>query len=390
MKPILSNSSHNLIGQKMFQILAKALELEAKGNDVIHFEIGDPDFPTPENIKKAAIESLLNNETHYTKSSGIDELKNIACEVTSKSRMFRPNLNQVLVTPGANFQIYLALACIANIGDEIVIPNPSFVSYQSIAKFLNLKIVDLPLTFNNSFRILPDDFKRVITKKTKAIIINSPNNPTGSVMKKEDLIEIYNLCEKNNIYLISDEIYSRMIYKDSDVDFYSPASIDQCKKLTVVINGFSKSYAMTGWRLGVVTGPEFLIQKMSLLTETLISCVPIFIQKAGVEALKGPQNEIENMVKVYKKRRDLIYSLLSEIDGFEVIKPDGAFYIFPSVKPLKKTSEEVADEILKECNVAVAPGSIFGSYGEGYIRLCYACSEEKIIQGISRIKQLYG
>ena len=390
MKQFFSTSADRLIGQKMFQILAKAKELENLGRDILHFEIGDPDFKTPYNVKKAAIDSINNNETHYCGSYGIDELRELASNVTFKSRGFKPNINQILVTPGANFQIYLAIACIINNGDEVILPDPSFVTYDSVINFIGGVPVKVPLLEKNNFHIDPDDVKRKITKKTKVLIINSPNNPTGSVMNQTEIREIYDLCLKNNIYLITDEIYSRMIYKDSKTEFFSPSQIDHCLQNTILINGFSKSYAMTGWRLGVVTGPELLIKKMNLLLETLVSCVPVFTQKAGIAALNDDQYEIDSMVSEYRARRDFIYTQLNTIKGFSSIKPEGAFYIFPNISETGYSSEELSRVLLNDLNIAVAPGSIFGDYGEGFIRLCYANSMQNIEFCMSRLTDFFG
>lgn len=385
-----SDSSKRLVGQKMFQIMAYANEFEKKGKSIIHLEIGDPDFDTPLNIKQAAIDSILKGETHYINSNGLLDLRLSACQVTKKSRGFEPSLNQVLVTPGANFQIYLAAACILNPGDEVIIPDPCFVSYESIINFLGCKIVNVPLLQENFFQLKPDDIKNKITKKTKMIIINSPNNPTGSVMKEEDIRSIANLCSKYGIFLISDEIYSRMIFKDTHTKFFSPSSIDYCREFTILINGFSKSYAMTGWRLGVVTAPERLISKMSLLLESLVSCVPIFTQRAGIEALNGSQTEIDIMVKEYRTRRDYMFLELNKIKGFNCVRPDGAFYIFPNIEKSGMSCEEISNFILEKVGVAVAPGNIFGKHGEGFIRLCYANSMKNLEEGIARIRSLFG
>tara|TARA_X000000950_G_scaffold171985_1_gene209522 strand:+ start:23435 stop:24610 length:1176 start_codon:yes stop_codon:yes gene_type:complete len=386
----LSRASDNLIGQKMFQILAKAQELEKKGKKIIHFEIGDPDFNTPLNIKNAAINSIKNNHTHYTNSMGILELRKAACKVTLKSRGFKPSIEQVLVTPGANFQIFLAISCIINPGDEVIIPDPSFVSYASIVNFLGGKIVNIKLKEENEFRLNPDDVAKKITTKTKVVIINSPHNPTGSVMNKKEIESIYKLVAKNRLYLISDEIYSRMIFNDSKTFFFSPSFIDHCKKHTILINGFSKSYAMTGWRLGVMTGPENLINKMGLLQETALSCVPKFTQLAGLEALLGSQRKIKEMVLEFKKRRDLLVSQLNNINGFSCLEPKGAFYVFPNIKKTKLTSEQISSILLHKCGIAVAPGNIFGANGEGYIRICYANSIKNITNGTSILKNYFG
>jgi len=384
--PKISDAANRLEGQKMFHILAKAQELERQGKETIHFEIGDPDFDTPKNIVNAAYYSLKKRETHYTNSKGLLELRVVAADVTTKSRGFRPDLEQLLVTPGTNVQIYYAIACSTNPGEEVVVPDPSFVSYFSIINFLGAKAVRVPLYEKNEFRLSPEDVGKAITDKTRMIIINSPSNPTGAVMKEEEIKRMYDIAKEHDVYLLSDEIYARMIYKDSDIQFHSPSKYDHCKERVIVANGFSKSYAMTGWRLGVVTGPAELVSKMNLLLETTTSCVSPFIQRAGIEALKGSQEPIFDMVNEFRKRRDIIVDELNTLPGIRCLKPKGAFYVFPNIKGTGLTSEEFTDFMLEEAGVALCPGPFFGNYGEGYVRLCYANSIENIEIAIERMK----
>lgn len=381
----LSDLANRLEGQKMFQILAKTQELERMGKEIIHFEIGDPDFDTPRNIKDSVYEALKRGHTHYTDSSGLFELKVAAADVTTGSRGFRPNLDQLLVTPGANYQIHLALRCAVNPEEEVIIPDPSFVSYHSLIKNIGAKPVGIQLREENEFRLNPEDVNKAVNNKTKMIILNSPSNPTGAVMTKKEFEEIYEIAEKNDIYLLSDEIYARMIYKNADTQFYSPSQIDSCKERTIVVNGFSKSYAMTGWRLGVATGPSKLIKKMGLLLESELSCVPPFIQWAGIEALKGSQEPIEEMIKEFRKRRNTIVKGLNNISGIKCVNPKGAFYVFPNITATGLTSQKFTDFMLEKAGVALCPGTFFGDYGEGYVRLCYANSIENIERGIERI-----
>ena len=262
----LSEASKVLEGQKMFQILEEAQELEKKGANIIHLEIGDPDFVTPENVVEAAVKSLREGNTHYVASSGIDRLKEASINRSKLSRGFSPDKSQILVTAGANIQIYYALACLANPGDEIVTIDPCFVSYNSIIKFLGLKPKFVPLYEENEFRINPEDLRKYITDKTRLILINSPHNPTGAVLSEQDIRDIYQIAEENDIYLISDEVYGRMVFEDDkSKGFFSPSSIDYCKERSIIIHSLSKSYAMTGWRIGAVTGPSDVIQKMALL-----------------------------------------------------------------------------------------------------------------------------
>ncbi|HQP91647.1 MAG TPA: aminotransferase class I/II-fold pyridoxal phosphate-dependent enzyme, partial [Candidatus Omnitrophota bacterium] len=260
---LLSDAAGRIEGQPMFKVLDKVQSLEKKGVDIIHFEIGDPDFDTPRHIIDAAYSSMLKGETHYTSSMGLFDLRDAAACATLRSRGFKPSLDQVLITPGANIIIYLVVACVVNPGDEVIFPDPGFPTYQSVIKFCKVKGVPVPLRESNKFRLDHKDVKKAITKKTRLIIINSPSNPTGSIMTKEEIDGIYRLAEKNGIYLLSDEIYSRMRY--SDIKFYSPSYNDKCRTNTIVLNGFSKAFAMTGWRLGVAIGPTHLIERMGLL-----------------------------------------------------------------------------------------------------------------------------
>ena len=372
----------------MFQILAKAQELERQGREIIHFEIGDPDFDTPSNIVKAACEALKKGDTHYTNSSGLLEYRKIASEITERSRGFKPEPDQILVTAGGNVQIFYGVACAVNPGEEVIIPDPSFVSYNSIIKFIGAKPVKIPLLEENEFRMNPSDVEKAITEKTRMIIINSPHNPTGAVMKEEEIRQIYEIAEKYNVYLMSDEVYTRMIYKDSDTKFSSPSQYDKCRERTLVVHTFSKSYAMTGWRLGAVTGPVEIISKMGLLLETTSSCVSHFIQRAGIEALIGSQEPINKMVDEFRKRRDVIVEELNKLPGIRCLRPKGSFYVFPNIKGTKLTSQEFSDLMLEKAEVAVCPGHYFGENGEGYVRLCYANSIVKIKEGMRRMRKV--
>jgi aspartate/methionine/tyrosine aminotransferase len=384
----LSEAANRLEGQKMFQVLAKAQELQRQGKKIIHFEIGDPDFDTPTNIVDAACKSLKNGDTHYTVSSGLLEYRKVAAEITERSRGFKPDLDQILVTAGANVQIYYGLACAVNPGEEVIIPDPSFVSYNSIIKFIGAKPVKIPLREENEFRLSPEDVEKAMTDKTRMIIINSPHNPTGSVMREEEIRGIYEVAERHDVYLMSDEVYTRMIYKDSDTKFSSPSKYDGCRERTLVVHAFSKSYAMTGWRLGAVTGPAEIISKMGLLLETTSSCVSPFIQRAGIEALSGSQEPINSMVDEFRKRRDIIVEELNKLPGISCLKPKGAFYVFPNIKGTGLTSQAFADLMLEKAGVALCPGNYFGENGEGYVRLCYANSVANIRRGIQKMGEV--
>lgn len=370
----------------MFQILTFARKLERQGKEILHFELGDPDFNTPENIVESGIKALKNGETHYAPSAGLMDLKEAAADVTMKSRGFRPMPEQLLVCPGANVMIYYAATCLVDPGEEVIVPDPGFVSYFSILKFLGIKIVRIPLREENEFRLNPDDVEKAITNNTKMIIMNSPSNPTGAVMTENGIKRIYEIAQKYDVYLLSDEIYARMVYQGSGIQHFSPSSFDSCKERTIIINGFSKSYAMTGWRLGVATGPEEIISKMGLLLETTTSCVAPFIQRAGIEALRGDQKQIFRMVDEYRKRRDLLVEGLNSLPGVSSLKPKGAFYVFPNIKKTGLSSEGFAELMLTRAGIALTPGPIFGEHAQGYVRLCYTCSRETISKAIERMR----
>jgi len=372
----------------MFQILTLGRDLERQGREILHFELGDPDFGTPENITQAAIEALKGHQTHYAPSGGLRELKDAASEVTVRSRGFRPAPEQLLVCPGANVMIYYAASCLVDPGEEVIVPDPGFVSYFSILKFLGIKIVRVPLREENEFRLDPDDVEKAVTAKTRMIIMNSPSNPTGAVMTEDQVKRMFEIARRRDVYLLSDEIYARMIYEEAGTRHYSPSRFDQCRETTIVVNGFSKSYAMTGWRLGVVTGPEEVISKMGLVLETTTSCVSPFIQKAGIEALKGSQEQIFKMVEEFRKRRDALVDGLNTLPGVRCLKPKGAFYVFPNIKNTGYSSEEFAARMLTDAGVALAPGPIFGDHAEGYVRLCYTNSIETINKAIEKMRKV--
>ena len=381
----LSDLSNRTDGQPMFKLLDKVKKLEVEGKEIIHFEIGDPDFRTPENISNAGIEAIKNGFTHYVSSSGLTEFRQKICETTEVSRGFKPNIDQVLVTPGANIAIFYAISCIVNPGEEVIVPDPGFPTYFSTIKMCNTKAVHVPLLESNKFRMNPKDIENSITEKTRMIIINSPQNPTGSVMTKEEIRMTYEIAEKHDLYLYSDEIYARMVYKDSV--FNSPSVYDKCQERTIISNGFSKAFAMTGWRLGAVIGPSNVVDKMKLLLETTSSCVPPFIQKAGIEAIEGEQTSQKSMYDEYEQRRNIVVDGINSIHGLSCITPGGAFYVFINIKKTGMTSESFCDYILEDSGVAILPGTSFGEFGEGFIRICYATSQNEIKNALERIKK---
>ena len=382
----LSKAAHNLLGQPMFKVLAKVQDLERQGRNIVHFEIGDPDFKTPNNIIDTTCKSLYDGETHYTSSMGLHDFRVGVCETTNISRGFRPDIDQVLITPGANMVIYYAVRCLMEPGDDVVLPNPYFPTYRSVIEFCGVNPVYVSLKEENEFRMDPNDLRSKMTDKTRLIIINSPHNPCGSVMTRKELDAIYDIAEEYDVYLLADEIYSRMIY-DSNHDFYSPSQRDKCKERTILTNGFSKAFAMTGWRLGAVIGPHEVIEKMGVMLQTTSSCVSPFIQRGGIEAIKGPQDEVQRMLNEYKSRRDLLVEGLNQLPGVSCLKPGGAFYVFPNIRGTGMDDVTFADLMLNEANVSLLPGSNFGEAGSGYVRLCYATDRENILKGIERMKK---
>lgn len=380
----LSNAAYLLQGQPMFKILSRIKEMERAGENIIHFEIGDPDFSTPQHVIDAAVNALNNGFTHYSDSMGDYDFRKIIAENNLHTRGFQPDIDQVLVIPGANMMIYYAVRCLVNPGDEVIVQDPCFPTYLSVFNFCGVKPVRVPLHENNGFRLDPKDLEERITDRTRLIIVNSPHNPTGAVMEPKQLEEIAKIAIKHRIYLYLDEIYSRLNY--GDTPFYSPSILDQCKDYTMVANGFSKGFAMTGWRLGVGIGPKNVIEKMGLLLQTTSSCVSSFIQRAGIAAIQGSQEPVKAMMREYKERRDILVKGLNEIDQIECPNPGGAFYVFPNITKTGLSSEQFAHQLLEKGKVGVCAGSDFGKCGEGHIRLCYATSKQNIIEGIKRIR----
>lgn len=382
----LSVAALNVQGQPMFRMLDKVQKLERNGQHILHFELGEPNFDTPPNIVEAACRALKGGETHYTSSMGLYAFREVIQQTTQLSRGFQPDIDQILVTPGANAIIYLAVSCLVNPGEEVIVPDPGFPTYYSAIQYCGAIPVPVPLRESNQFRLNPEDLRKRITPKTRLIIINSPSNPTGGVMTPAEIDEVARIAAEHDIYLLSDEIYARMVFRGGS-RFHTPAALDQCKERTIIINGFSKAFAMTGWRLGVAIGPKEVIEKMGLVLQTIVSCVPPFIQMAGIEAIKGDQSAIAEMLAEYQQRRDVLVAGLNGIPGIKCVKPEGALYAFPNISGTGMTSEEFADFALEKAGVALLPGNNFGAYGEGYVRLCYVNTLENIEQAVGQLAQ---
>ena len=378
----ISDDAQRVEGQAMFKILAHANELEARGRKILHFEIGEPDFATPDFITAAGIKALDDGETKYVNSLGILDLRQAIQAYIDVNYGYHPDIGQILVCPGANPVIYFVLKTVANPGDEIIVQDPGFPTYYSAIKYAGLKAVTVPLQEENEFRMNPQEIRNKITKKTRLIIVNSPQNPTGAVMKQNEIKEIFNIAREYDLYLLSDEIYGKMTY---DQSHHSATIYDQCKEHTIMLNGFSKSYAMTGWRLGYALGPVPVIEKMGLILQTILSCVPPFVQRAGIAALTGDQEIVSKMMEEFRRRRDLMLSGLNNLPGVKCIKPEGAFYLFPNIKGTGMTSEEFGRFMLTHAGVAVCPGNFFGPGGEGFARFSYASPLIEIEEALEKM-----
>ena len=368
-----------------FEVLAKAKALEKQGKEIIHLEIGEPDFDTPKNIKEAAVKALYSGYTHYVPAAGIPELREAIAEYISKTRKIDVDPEEVVVTPGAKPIMFYAILAWINPGDEVMYPNPGFPIYESLINFVDAKSVPIPLKEENDFKMDPEYVKEKITKKTKMIILNSPENPTGGVLTKKDLKVVADcIAKRDDVLVLSDEVYSRIIYEGENE---SIASLPGMKEKTIILDGFSKTYAMTGWRLGYGVMRKDLAQKVAQLMINSNSCTCAFIQMAGVEALKGPQKEVEKMVAEFKRRREVIVEGLNKINGITCKKPHGAFYVFPNITGTGMDCRKLGDYLLNEAGVAVLPGTSFGQYGEGYLRISFANSVENIKKALERIDE---
>ncbi|MGB9592867.1 MAG: pyridoxal phosphate-dependent aminotransferase [Anaerolineae bacterium] len=365
-----------------FEVLAKAKALEAQGREVVHLEIGEPDFDTPKHIIEAACKALHSGYTHYTPSAGIPELRKAIAEEMSRTRGIPVEPENVVVTPGGKPIMFYTILALAEPGDEVIYPNPGFPIYESMINFTGAKPVPIPLREEYNFAFDIDEFKRLVTDKTKLIIINSPHNPTGGILDKETLHEIAKIAMERDIPVLSDEIYDRILY---DGEFHSIASIPGMQERTIILNGFSKTYAMTGWRLGYGVMPKDLAVHITRLMTNSNSCTNAATQMAGIAALKGPQDDVDRMVAAFRERRDVIVKGLNEIPGVSCVLPKGAFYAFPNIKGTGMQSKPLADYLLNEAGVACLAGTAFGAYGEGYLRLSYANSVENIKKALERM-----
>jgi len=367
-----------------FEVLAKARALEAQGKEIVHLEIGEPDFDTPKHIKAAAQKAIDDGFTHYGPAAGLPQTRAAIASYISRTRGIEALPEQVVVTPGAKPIMYFLITACVDEGEEVIYPNPGFPIYESAIEFVGTKAVPLQLKEENEFRADVDDLRKLVTSKTRLIILNSPQNPTGGVLTEEDLRAIAKIAIERDIMVLSDEIYDQIMY-----DGYKPfsiASVPGMQERTIILDGFSKTYAMTGWRLGFGVMPEEIAKNVTRLQINSTSCTASFSQIAAIEALTGPRDEVRAMVVEFEKRRDLIVKGLNAIEGITCRKPHGAFYVFPNITGTGKTSRELADILLNEAGVACLSGTAFGKYGEGYLRLSYANSSANIEKALKRIE----
>lgn len=374
-----ADATGRLSGQPMFALLSKARALERAGRQILHFELGEPDFDTPAHITEAAIRALVAGQTHYTEAMGTRELREAVQRSTQAAYGYQPDLEQILVTP-AQAVLYFLVRCLVNPGDEVLVPDPGFPPYLAVLRFAGAVPVAVPLREEHAFRMQPADIAARVTKKTRLLILNSPQNPTGGVMTATEAAGAYDLAKRHNFYLFSDEVYRKMTYGGSAA---SASVHDRARERTIVLDGFSKAYAMTGWRLGYVIGPAPVVAKMSLLLNLIISCVPTFIQAGGVAALAGDQTPVQVMMAEYRRRRDLLVTGLNRLPGVRCVTPAGAIYAFPNITGTGLTSQQFADTMLERAGVALLPGHNFGPGGEGYVRLCYATSMTTIERALT-------
>ncbi len=374
-----------LRGEPPIKYLTKANMLAAQGRDITRFEIGQPDFDTPDNVKEAAKKALDEGFTHYVPTMGIPELVEAIQDDIAKSRGFRPDKEQIMVLPGAKPGIFLGLMTTIAMGYEVIYQNPFYFQYDSLVGYMGAKKVQIPLYEKDEFRMIPEQIQDNISDKTGLILLNSPQNPTGGVLSKKDVHAIAEMAEEHDSYILSDEIYSKMLYDGEK--HYSPSYLDECKERTIIVDGFSKAYSMTGWRLGYMVAPKEIIHKADHLFADIGSCTTSFVQKGGVEALKNGQYFVDHIMEHFTRRREAIVSGLNEVPGMSCIYPKGAFYVFPNIKETGMKSEELANYMLDEAGVCLLPGSAFGSQGEGYLRLSYARSVEEIEKGIGKMKE---
>jgi aspartate aminotransferase len=367
-----------------FEVLVRARALEATGRDIVHLEIGEPDFDTPANIIGAATDALHKGFTHYGPSAGLPQLREAIAEYVSETRRVDATPHEVVVVPGGKPIIFFCILALAEEGDEVIYPNPGFPIYESMINYVGAKAVPIQLREEMDFRLDVAELKGLINERTKLLILNSPQNPTGGVLTQQDIADIAGAIGDRNIMVLTDEIYSRLIFEG---EHHSIMSVDGMKDRCILLDGFSKTYAMTGWRMGYGVMRADLATHIARLMTNSNSCTASFTQIAGVEALRGPQASVEAMCAEFKRRRGVMVAGLNEIKGFSCLLPKGAFYVFPNIKKTGWASKKLADALLDDAGVAALSGTAFGDFGEGYLRFSVANSIENIEKALDRVGQ---
>ena len=379
----IADAVSRLGAESAFEVLARAKALEAQGKRVVHMEIGEPDFDTPDHIKEAGIKSIRENNTHYSPSAGILELRDVIADYAAKFRGVEPfTAENVVVAPGAKPIIWNVLSAILNPGDEFVYFDPAYPAYASCANYLGAKVVPIPLHEEKNWRMDLDELERRVSDKTRAVMINSPHNPTGGVLTRSDLERIAELAIKHDFLVIADEIYSRNFYES---EFLSIVTLPGMRERTIIVDGFSKAYAMTGWRLGYAIMSPQLAKVVTLFNNNTFSCLPVFVQHAGIAALLGPDEPVKKMNDTFRQRRDRLVNGFNQIPGLSCTMPEGAFYAMPNVKKITDDDKALATFLLQEGGVACLGGSAFGAAGKGYLRFSYAASLEDIDYALQQI-----
>lgn len=382
----LSTAMGRLGTETAFEVLVRARALEAQGRDIVHLEVGEPDFDTPKHIIEAGCEALRTGLTHYGPSAGLPDLRTAIAGYLNRSRGTDYTLDNIIVTPGGKPIMFFVILALAGPGDEVIYPDPGFPIYESVISFAGATPVPLKLREEQGFSFAPEELRALVTDRTRLIILNSPHNPTGGMVSREALDELANLASGRDFMILSDEIYSQIIY---DGDAQSIASYPGMLDRTIILDGFSKTYAMTGWRLGYGVVPPGLVDHITRLAVNCNSCTPGFIQRAAIAALTGPQEPVRAMVAEFQRRRDAVVEGLNAIPGVSCVMPAGAFYVFPNITGLGQPTQQVADDLLNQGGVAALAGTAFGRAGDGYLRLSYANSLENLNLALERMRDTF-
>lgn len=380
----LANRMNRLLVEGAFEVLQKARALEAEGRSIIHLEIGEPDFETPRHIIDAGKQALDEGWTHYGPTPGFPEFRQAIAEYVSRTRGIPVDIENVCVVPGGKPILFFPMLALLEPEDEVIFPNPGFPIYESMIGFLGAKPVPVPLLEDRGFSLDLDILRKSITDKTKLLILNSPQNPTGGVIPREDIVEIARLARDRDLMVLSDEIYSRIYFGEKPA---SIASEPGMAGKTIILDGFSKTYAMTGWRLGYGVMPAWLAEAVNKLMVNSNSCTASFTQRAGLAGLTGPQDDVDKMVAEFRRRRDAFVHGLNTLPGFHCTLPEGAFYAFPNIQGTGHKSKDLAEKLLQEAGVACLSGTAFGAYGEGYLRFSIANSHENLMEALDRIRK---